>query len=105
MHLLVERLALPDQLGALSAGQVAADQDSSISRSVLRGEHWIAMPDKCVRVMPASWSIRASTSSRRSLAPLLHEPQLQHFGLCLDAISVRLTARRLPLLARQVSRL
>ena len=37
------------------------------------------------------------------LAPLLHQPQLQHLSLDLDVIGVRLTARRLPFLAPQVS--
>jgi hypothetical protein len=34
---------------------------------------------------------------------LLHQAQLQHLGLCLDMIGVRLTARRLLPLAPQVS--
>ncbi|MCP3467254.1 MULTISPECIES: hypothetical protein [unclassified Bradyrhizobium] len=37
-------------------------------------------------------------------APLLHQPQLQHLGLCPDVICVRLTARRLSPLAPQVSK-
>src|SRR5262249_54069262 len=36
------------------------------------------------------------------VAPLLHQPQLQHLGLCFDVISSSLAAPRLPPLTPQV---